>query len=152
MATPVFYRVVERGVQKIHGTDHREMANKFLRLSRDISKAEAPSRTTKLARGIQIKLATPSGYLRHEGRVTSTTAYSLYVHDGTSHIFPKSGSLMRVPKAKNMAGARGADLPKRMIFWAHSVRGQKANPFLIRGMQKAMAAHPQMRTITRGGL
>lgn len=92
------------------------------------SRAEAPWRTGELANSIEGKRPVTKGPNDVEGRVYAHAEYAKWVHEGTGpYIFPTSGKYLRIPPWGRWPG-----------FYARSVRGQEANPFLRRGLRIAM--------------
>lgn len=94
------------------------------------AKAFAPKRTGRMAGQIR-KDVRPlrSGTV---GRVRSPVPYSVYVHEGTGpFIYPKTGRYLSIPQSRYSTGRR-----KLRPF----VRGQEANPFLVRAMRAAVGA------------
>ena len=97
--------------------------------ARDMARAFAPVRSGTLVKGIgaDVRPRTTSVV----GRVRARARHSQWVHEGTKDKEPitaASGGLMYLP-------AGGGYSARRL----HAVRGQRAQPFLVEGMEAALA-------------
>lgn len=92
-----------------------------------VSKAVAPKRTGWLAANIRTDVReVRNGSV---GRVRSNARYSAWVHEGTGPVIYPHGEFLWVPVSRHSLKR------KERPF----VAGQKANPFLVRGLEAAMA-------------
>lgn len=88
------------------------------------AKEEAPKRTRYLANNIRHDTRTVrNGAV---SRARSTAYYSTWVHEGTGDV---EGKAMWMPKWKGGT----------LRVWRYERAGQKANPFMLRGLRMSMA-------------
>jgi hypothetical protein len=101
-------------------------------------KLEVPRQTGNLGRSIRIGRVTPK-----EAQTIAAASYALYVHEGTrAHdIRPRNAKVLAFPGAGS-ATLSGRPRKGGKIIFAKRVRhpGTKANPFMLRGAQKAVQA------------
>jgi hypothetical protein len=101
-------------------------------------KIEVPRRTGNLGRSIRIGRVTPK-----EAQTIAAASYALYVHEGTKahDIRPKNRKALAFPAAGSSTLA-GRVRKGGKVRFAKRVRhpGTKANPFMLRGAQKAVQA------------
>jgi hypothetical protein len=102
-------------------------------------KIEVPRRTGNLGRSIRIGRVTPK-----EAQTIAAASYALYVHEGTKahDIRPKNRKALRFPADGGSSTLGGRVRSGGKVRFAKRVRhpGTKANPFMLRGAQKAVQA------------
>jgi hypothetical protein len=102
-------------------------------------KIEVPRRTGNLGRSIRIRRVTPK-----EAQTIAAASYALYVHEGTKahDIRPKNRKALRFPADGGSSTLGGRVRSGGKVRFAKRVRhpGTKANPFMLRGAQKAVQA------------
>lgn len=114
-----------------------------LKTTRDLAILYAPSRTGTLRRSIRANRPHKTGIFTNSGTVYANARHALWVHEGTSRIYPH-GRWLTVPNRKSHVS--GATLraagpqsgPGRQYFLTHSVRGQRAQPFLADALHTAI--------------
>lgn len=131
--------------------------NSVVKNARRLAEHFAPERSGALKRGIKSAHAVPYHPLKTSGRVSSTARHTLWVHDGTSRIYPH-GPYLLVPKGAGRAtdsttrnGGAGTQLYRqwkgrgkkgaRLFGRLESVRGQRAQPFLAEALVTAMGMY-----------
>lgn len=158
MAGNAFVRVHESAVQSflLPGQPVDKLVHDTAILTKYFAQGHINNRTGTLSRMIQVNRPSRSGALETTSLVFTRTKYALYVHDGTSRIFPKHGKYLAVPRrrqgAPNLSGGTLRKMWKaskarkhnkmtggKPYFTTRSVSGQKANPFLKLGLSEAMA-------------
>ena len=142
MALNVTYDVKESGIQKIHMTEHRGFLTDIIRSAQIFSREIAPSRTGRLKRGIQPKLATVVGPSTVQASLFSTAKHGKWVNDGTPDQISAEGKAMFVPKTKgNVRGAllsREHTFPVGAHFPKKFVSGQEGVQYIERGVDMAL--------------
>lgn len=125
--------------------------------ARRLAEHFAPVRSGGLKRGIKSAHPVPYHPFKTKGRVSSTARHTLWVHDGTSRIYPH-GAYLLVPKGAGRAtdsttaqGGAGTQLYRkwagrnkkgpRLFGRLESVAGQTANPFLAEALVTAMGMY-----------
>lgn len=149
MAGPVFYRVHEGAVLSFMdpGDAVDEAVWDVTRTARDLAILYAPVRTGRLKGNIRASRPKRTALYENAATVTANVGYALYVHDGTSTIYPKNGKYLTVPlregsvsgaeiRAQFASNRRAGD--NRGYFLAKSVRGQRPQPFLADALATAM--------------
>ena len=129
--------------------------DKIAKLTKYFSQGFIHDRTGKLGRGIQANRTTKTGPFTGKALVFTRTSYALFVHDGTAndgvgYIYPANGKYLTVPKNHKKSVVSGGTLRTvwrrgsretagtKPYFTALRVHGQKANPFLEKGLHEAM--------------
>lgn len=147
MAGPVFFRVHEGAVLSFMnpGDVVDELVWDVAKTTRDLAILYAPVRTGRLKGSIRGSRPKRTGIYTNAANVTANAGYALYVHDGTSRIYPKLGRYLTVPLRKgSVSGAaiRGSGNRRpgdsRPYFLARSVAGQRSQPFLADALKVAM--------------
>lgn len=149
MAGPVFYRVHEGAVLSFMdpGDAVDDLVWDVTRTARDLAILYAPVRTGRLKANIRASRPKRTGLYENASNVTANVGYALYVHDGTSTIYPQNGKYLTVPlrmgsvsggsiRAGYASNRRKGDV--RPYFLATSVRGQRPQPFLAEALATAM--------------
>lgn len=153
-----FIRVHEGAVQSflLPGQPVDRLIHNTAQHARAFARDHINNRTGALALGIQVNQPTRTGPLTNSSLVWTRTKYALYVHEGTGRIFPKNGKMLTIPKNNYGIGGGGnpsggslrkawrsggrAEFPDGApYFTRRSISGQKANPFLQKGLAEAMA-------------
>lgn len=107
----------------------------------------APKRTGNLARSVRNVGVRKNGPYRATGQISADADYAFFVHDGTrGPITARGGGVMilRTPHPRGIGGKGGTG-----GFGVRSVRGQRANPFLLRAAQQVMSRYGVL--VTRAG-
>lgn len=133
---PVHYRVHEAAVQSflLPGEPvYEEVVWKTAQTTRTLAILYAPKRTGRLAASIRASRPRPTGVYELASSVSASIGYAIYVHEGVEgRIYPSSGRYLKVPYRG------GAAVKGKTFFFAESVAGQKANPFLEDAMKQAL--------------
>lgn len=131
----VHYRVHEAAVQSFNLPGqpvYEEVVWNTTKTTRELAILYAPKRTGKLAANIRASRPKPTGIYTLASSVSAAVGYAAYVHDGTTGPIYPNGSYLKVPY-RNGAKSKG-----KLFFFAESVAGQKANPFLADALKQAM--------------
>lgn len=153
MAGPVFFRVHEGAVASYMdpGDAVDDLVWDVTKTTRDLAILYAPSRTGKLKSSIRASRPKRRGLYTNASDVSASAGYALYVHDGTSRIFPKRGKYLTVPSQRGvLSGAQirgeGNRRPgdARQYYLARSVRGQRAQPFLADALKVALRSNSHL--------
>lgn len=140
-----FFRVHERDVMSFNdpGQPVYDMLDDLAWNMREYSRAYAPVKTGKLRSRIAKLKPSRVGPYGLEAGVAVNLKYAMFVHDGTTgpihangFVTGKNGETRR-KKMKFMSG-KGAS-GGRMLY-KEEVRGQRANPFLLKGFETGMAS------------
>lgn len=110
----------------------------------------APVDTGRLRQSIGWRLQL--GRHRVTGVIEARASYAVYVHEGTG-IYGPSGSPIRPKSGKFLVfpARRGSSRGGRRLIFAREVKGQRANPFLVRALRAALPADFRIRLLnTRG--
>lgn len=156
MAGNAFVRVHDWEVQSfmLPGQPVDKLVHDTAILTKYFAQGHINNRTGLLGRMIQANRPSRSGAFKNSATVFTRTSYALYVHEGTDAIFPTHGKYLTVPK-ENQGGPlnlSGGTLRKmwrrsggrqeyggvRPYFTARHISGQRANPFLSKGLHEAM--------------
>jgi hypothetical protein len=153
-----FVRVHEGAVQSflLPGQPVDELIHNTAQHARALGREHIKDRTGALAASLQVNRPTRTGPLTNSSLVVALSKHALYVHEGTGMIFPKSGRMLTIPV--NKQGPTGAGNPSggtlrkawrsggltafpdgKPYFTRRYIHGQKANPFLQKGLAEAMA-------------
>jgi hypothetical protein len=124
------YRQINRILRSPTGLTARNMLRRGRKVQRH-ARRNVRSRSGKLARSIEVRLAMQSGAPGVE--VYTDVHYALWVHNGTGVHGPR-GRPFGPRRAKYMV-FRGSD---GTIVRTRSVRGQTANPFLRDALHSAL--------------
>jgi hypothetical protein len=132
----VHYRVHETAVQSFNLPGqpvYEDVVWKTAQTTRTLAILYAPKRTGKLAANIRASRPKPTGIYTLASSVSAAVGYAAFVHDGTTGpIYASGARYLKVPY-RNGAQSKG-----KLFFFAESVRGQKANPFLEDALKQAM--------------
>lgn len=155
MAGNAYLRVHEYRVQEFlePGGEVNKLVHDVAILTKYFAQGHINNRTGTLGRMIQVNRPSRSAMFATTALVFTRTSYALYVHDGTSRIFAKSGKYLAVPRKKQgnpntsggtlrrawINGKRRGVGGEKTYFTTRSVAGQAANPFLRKGLSEAMA-------------
>lgn len=157
MARNVWVRVHEWRVQEYlqPGGEVYDLVHDVARDARFHARTYIHNRSGKLAAGIQVNRPSRTNGLAIASTVFTRTSYALYVHEGTAnngagYIYPKNGKVLTIPRAKGGSvsggtlrkmwrGGKVASTEGKPYFTARRVHGQRANPFLRKGLRDAMA-------------
>jgi hypothetical protein len=147
----VAYRVHEGAVQSYMnpGDAVDELVWGITRTARDLAKLYAPSRTGRLKNSIRASRPKRVGAYENSASVSASIGYAIYVHEGTSRIYPKNGKYLTVPTRDGRGVLSGAQIrgagnrnrrpgDSREYYLAKSVSGQRSQPFLAQGLRTAM--------------
>lgn len=158
MASPVILHIHESDVQSFirQGGDVHDILVKVTRKTRAFSIEEAPSRSGRLKRGFSSKHPTQTGPYSAMGRVSNSTRYAVYVHEGVNHSITASPYMLvpmvrGTPHTNNATKGAGQDLfiswkaggkkrSERNFYRLKEVSGQAANNFMQRGLRRALAS------------
>lgn len=138
----VTYRVHESAVLS-YMDEVDDLVWDVLQTTRDLAKLYAPSRTNRLRSSIRASRPKRYGIYKYSGTVSASVKHALWVHDGTSRIYPKMGKYLTVPQHKGpLSGtalkAAGGSGKNKLYFLAKSVRGQRAQPYLKDALGEAL--------------
>lgn len=139
MARPVYYRVHHARIRSFMapGQPVDRLLNSVLTSTETYAKQFVGVRSRRLRNNIGVRRrARMSGDLQMNGAVGANLRYAGWVERGTKGHRKPSGSGMRVPRRRGVR--RGAELANRHVFYARSVRGQKAQRYMERGLNMAV--------------
>jgi hypothetical protein len=154
-----FVRVHEAAVQSFlaPGQPVDTLVHNTARHTRAFAVEHINNRTGKLAASIQVNRPDRTGAYTNSSLVVALSKYARYVHEGTGRIYPKAGKLLTIPKQNyghggggnpsggelrtmyRRAGGKQAFPDGAPFFTRASISGQRANPFLQKGLAEAMA-------------
>jgi hypothetical protein len=142
---PVTYRVHENAVLSYMDEVDNLVWN-VLRSTRDIAKRNAPVRTGRLRDSIRASRPRRYGVYQYSGTVSASVKHALWVHDGTTRIYPKSARYLTVPvRSGSLSGTQlktaGQAGNARGYFLARSVSGQRPQPYLANALRQAMGTN-----------
>lgn len=157
MPSPVILHIHESDVQSFirQGGEVHDMLTRVVRNTRFLSMQEAPARSGRLKRSFQSKHPEQTGPYSAKGRVSNNAKHAVWVHEGTgtitstSHMLvPMNPAAFQASKASSGAGqelfikwaAAGKKRGDRNFLRLMQVSGQQANPFMRRGLRRALAA------------
>lgn len=157
-------RIHEHEVQEFinPGGEVYDEIHKVAKNTRRASWGYINSRTGKLKGMIQVNRPSRTGAFELRALVFTRTSYAIYVHEGTAgngagYITPKHGRYLAVPRHrqgpgtgnpsggtlrrmwKNSQARKYNKMGSKPYFTTEKIHGQKANPFLRKGMEDAMA-------------
>ncbi|UOK18345.1 hypothetical protein SEA_BRUHMOMENT_28 [Arthrobacter phage BruhMoment] len=157
MAANAFVRIHEHKVQEFlePGGEVNDLVHDISKLTKYFARGHIHNRTGTLGRMIQVNRPSRSGAFEIRGLVFTRTSYALYVHEGTGTIYAKNGRYLAVPRRRqgnpNLSGgtlrrmwkASQARKTHKMsggkpYFTTTHISGQRANPFLQKGLHEAM--------------
>lgn len=159
MARNAFVRVNDEAVQRYlrDGEAVGDLVHDTAKLTRYFARGHINSRTGELSRMIQVNRPSRSGTWETSSLVWTRTKYALWVHDGTAgngagYIYPKNGQYLTIPRGHETSTVSGGTLRKawrngglvafpdgKPYYTAERIHGQKANPYLEKGLSEAMA-------------
>jgi hypothetical protein len=157
VAANAFVRIHDAKVQEFlqPGGEVNELVHEVARDTRFFARGHIRNRTGELARMIQVNKPSQTGPWLVASLVFTRTKYALYVHEGTAnngagYIYPKNHKYLTVPRDRRST-VSGSTLKRawrsggrytmnqRPYYSMLRVHGQKANPFLQKGLHEAMA-------------
>lgn len=142
----VHYRIHEGAVLSFNAPGqpvYEEVVWKTAQFHRDFAQLTAPVRTGKLKGSIRASRPRPTGIYQLASSVSIAVKYGIYVVDGTTGPIYPNGKYLTVPHREGnqtvaMLKAQGGTGRAKLYFLASSVRGQAANPFFERALQRAL--------------
>ena len=157
MASPKLLVIHENVVRSYiqQGGEVHDVLTRVVRNTRFLSMQEAPARSGRLKRSFQSKHPTTTGPYSAAGRVSNNARHALWVHEGTGPItsekhmlVPMNPAAFQASAASSGAGqelfikwaAGGKKRDERNFFRLMQVSGQSANPFMRRGLRRALDA------------
>jgi hypothetical protein len=151
-----FIRVHEHKVQEFvqPGGEVYNLVYDTAKTTRYLAIGHIKSRTYELARSIQVNRPHNKHTLKIASLVFTRAKHALWVHDGTAnngtgYIYPRNGKYLTVPRDKRSTQS-GSTLRRvwrngsasspggKPYFRTTAVRGQRANPYLEKGLSEAM--------------
>lgn len=117
-------------------------ANKLARRINAAAIAGAPERTGELKASHRAGNALYSGRFRVRADVTNFAPHALWVHEGVpGRIYPKNGKKLKIAYGPHFTPSPAAALRGKTHLYTDSVRGQDANPWILRAAREVLATY-----------
>lgn len=157
MAANAFVRIHDAKVQEFlqPGGEVNELVHDVARDTRHFARLHINNRSGELGRRLQVNKPSQTGPWLVASLVFTRSHYALYVHEGTAnngagYIYPTNHKYLTVPRNRRSAESGGTlkrmyrsggkyTMHQRPYYSMLRVHGQKANPFLQKGLHEAMA-------------